>query len=122
MMGQMKQLGVNTLMLGGDCISAPEMGRLDGDTITDQVYYTQGGALLDKLASGKTFATEYQERYTRPAETYATSFYDRMLLSAQAMKEANSMEPKQYLPAMEKIHYKGVAGVYAFDANHDLKQ
>ena len=40
MMGQMKQLGVNTLMLGGDCISAPEMGRLDGDTITDQVYYT----------------------------------------------------------------------------------
>ena len=45
-----------------------------------------------------------------------------MLLSAQAMKEANSVEPKQYLPAMEKIHYKGVAGVYAFDANHDLKQ
>jgi len=38
------------------------------------------------------------------------------------MKEANLMEPKQYLPAMEKIHYKGVAVIYAFDANHNLKQ
>ncbi len=38
------------------------------------------------------------------------------------MKEANLVEPKQYLPAMEKIHYKGVAVIYAFDANHNLKQ
>ncbi|SFI20036.1 ABC-type branched-chain amino acid transport system, substrate-binding protein [Collimonas sp. OK307] len=119
---QMKQLGVSAKFLGGDGICSPEMGRLGGDAITDQVYCTQGGALLDKLASGKTFAADYQKRYSRPAETYAASFYDGMMLIAQAMKEANSVEPKQYVSAMEKIHYKGVAGSYEFDANHDLKQ
>ncbi len=119
---QMKQLGLNTLLLGGDGICAPEMGRLGGDAITDQVYCTQGGAMLDKLASGKAFAADYQKRFNRPAETYAASFYDGMMLIAQAMKEANSVEPKQYISALEKIHYKGVAGSYEFDAKHDLKQ
>jgi ABC-type branched-subunit amino acid transport system substrate-binding protein len=45
-----------------------------------------------------------------------------MMVIAQAMKDANSVEPKQYVSALEKIHYKGVAGAYEFDANHDLKQ
>jgi ABC-type branched-subunit amino acid transport system substrate-binding protein len=119
---QMKQLGVSAMFLGGDGICSPEMGRLGGDAITDQVYCTQGGAMLDKLASGKIFAADYQKQYNRPAETYAASFYDGMMLIAQAMKAANSVEPKQYVSALEKIHYKGVAGSYEFDANHDLKQ
>ncbi|MDP5008141.1 MAG: branched-chain amino acid ABC transporter substrate-binding protein, partial [Glaciimonas sp.] len=39
MMRQMKQLGLDKMvMLGGDGICAPEMGRLGGDAITDQVY------------------------------------------------------------------------------------
>ncbi|MBB5199563.1 ABC-type branched-subunit amino acid transport system substrate-binding protein [Glaciimonas immobilis] len=122
MVRQMKQLGLNTLMLGGDGICAPEMGRLGGDAITDQVYCTQGGAMLDKLASGKTFAAEYQKRFGRPAETYAASFYDGMMVVAAAMKAANSVEPKQYVTALAKIKYKGVAGEYEFDANRDLKQ
>jgi ABC-type branched-subunit amino acid transport system substrate-binding protein len=119
---QMKQLGVNALLLGGDGICSPEMGKLGGDAIGEQVYCTQGGAMLDKLASGKAFAAEYQKRFNRPAETYAASFYDGMMVVAQAMKAANSVEPKQYVAALAKIKYKGVTGDYEFDANHDLKQ
>jgi branched-chain amino acid transport system substrate-binding protein len=119
---QMKQLGVNALLLGGDGICSPEMGKLGGDAIGEQVYCTQGGAMLDKLASGKAFAAEYQKRFNRPAETYAASFYDGMMVVAQAMKAANSVEPKQYSAALAKIKYKGVTGEYEFDANHDLKQ
>ena len=119
---QMKQLGLNVMFMGGDGICAPEMGRLGGDAVTDKVYCTQGGAMLDKLAAGKAFAADYQKRFNRPAETYAASFYDGMMVVAQAMKEANSVEPKQYVAALAKIKYKGVAGMYEFDANRDLKQ
>lgn len=119
---QMKQLGVSGLLLGGDGICAPEMGRLGGDAITDQVYCTQGGAMLDKLDAGKVFAADYQKRFNRPAETYAASFYDGMMVIAQAMKEAKSVEPKVYQPVLAKIKYKGVAGAYEFDDKHDLKQ
>ena len=45
-----------------------------------------------------------------------------MMLIAQAMKTANSVEPKQYSPVLAKIKYKGVVGEYEFDDKHDLKQ
>ena len=119
---QMKQLGINATLMGGDGICSPEMGRLGGDAIGESVYCTQGGTMLDKAKEGKVFAEDYQKKYGRPAETYAVSFYDGMMLIAQAMKAANSIEPKQFGPALAKISYKGVAGQYDFDANHDLKQ
>jgi ABC-type branched-subunit amino acid transport system substrate-binding protein len=119
---QMKQIGLNTLLLGGDGICSSEMGRLGGDAVGQQVYCTQGGTMLEKAEAGKTFAAEYKQKYKRPPEVYAASFYDGMMLIAEAMKAANSVEPKQYAPALAKIKYKGVAATYDFDDKHDLKQ
>lgn len=119
---QMKQLGIDAILLGGDGICSPEMGRLGGDAIGETVYCTQGGTMLEKAKEGKAFAEEYQKKFGRPAETYAVSFYDGMMLIAQAMKAANSVDPKQYGPALANIKYKGVVGEYEFDDKHDLKQ
>lgn len=119
---QMKQLGIQALLLGGDGICSPEMGRLAGDAIGDNVYCTQGGTMLEKAKEGKAFADDYQKKFGRPAEVYAVSFYDGMMVIAHAMKAANSIEPKFYGPVMAKIKYKGVAGQYEFDHQHDLKQ
>lgn len=119
---QMKQIGLNALMLGGDGICSPQMGKLGGDAIGPHIYCTQGGAILDKAEAGKTFAADYKQKYNRPPEVYAASFYDGMMLIAEAMKAANSVEPKQYAPALAKIKYKGVAASYEFDDKHDLKQ
>lgn len=119
---QMKQIGLNVLLLGGDGICSPEMGRLGGEAIGPHIYCTQGGTVLDKEEGGKAFAAEYSKRFNRPPEVYAASFYDGMMVIAQAMKAANSIEPKQYAPALAKISYKGVAATYEFDDKHDLKQ
>ena len=119
---QMKQIGFNALLLGGDGICSPEMGRLGGEAVGQQVYCTQGGAILDKAEAGAAFAADYKKKYNRPPEVYAASFYDGMMLIAEAMKAANSVEPKQYGPALAKIKYKGVAAAYEFDDKHDLKQ
>lgn len=118
---QMKQLGMQTKMLGGDGICMPEMGRLAGDAIGPHIYCTQGGAMLDRAADGKAFAEEYKKKFNRPPEVYAASFYDGLNLIALAMKAANSIEPREYSKALAKVNYKGIAGVYRFDENHDLK-
>jgi len=122
MLRQIKNLGISSLFLGGDGICAPEMGRLAGDAIGKQVYCVQSGAMLDKLAAGKTFAADYQKRFKRPAETYGAAFYDGMMLIARAMKDADSVDPHQYLSALQKINYQGVTGNYEFNAQHDLLQ
>ena len=122
MVRQMRQLGIKAYVLGGDGICSAEMGRLAGEFANEQVYCTQGGAMLEKLAEGKKFTADYKVRHNRAPEVYAPSFYDGMMLIAQAMKKANSVEPQKYLPVLNTIRYKGIAGVYEFDANRDLKQ
>jgi len=118
---QMKQLGVNTYLLGGDTICNGEMGKLTGDAMDNRVFCTQGGSMLETQSAGKTFATNYEKQYGSKPLTYAVSFYDGMMLIADAMQKAKSVEPKQYEPVLAKIKYKGVAGVYEYDKNHDMK-
>jgi branched-chain amino acid transport system substrate-binding protein len=37
------------------------------------------------------------------------------------MQQANSVDPKKYLPALSKIQYTGVTGKIAFDDKGDIK-
>lgn len=118
---QMKQLGVNSYLLGGDTICNSEMGKLSGDAMDNRVFCTQGGSMLEAETAGKTFSDNYQKLFGSKPLTYAVSFYDGMMLIADAMQKAKSVEPKKYEPVLAKIKYKGVAGMYEYDKNHDMK-
>ncbi len=118
---QMHQLDINVYLLGGDAICDAEMGKLGGSAVGAHVYCTQGGSILAAQTAGKAFSANYLKQYNTKPMTYAVSFYDGMMAIADAMTKANSVEPKQYMPALAAIKYKGVTGVYEFDSNHDLK-
>ncbi|MFM9436731.1 branched-chain amino acid transport system substrate-binding protein [Janthinobacterium sp. CG_23.3] len=119
---QMKQLGINAKLLGGDTICTAEMGNLGGDAVGENVLCSQGGAILDKAANGPAFKARFQKRFNQNADVYAASFYDATMLYAQAMQKANSIDPVKVGPTIAAISYKGVAGNYAFDAHGDMKQ
>lgn len=119
---QMKQLGINAKLLGGDTICTVEMGKIGGDAVGDNVLCSQGGAILDKAANGPAFKAKYKKRFEHDADVYAASFYDATMLFAQAMQKSNSVDPVKVGPEITKMSYKGVAGTYEFDANGDMKQ
>ncbi|HVK93238.1 MAG TPA: branched-chain amino acid ABC transporter substrate-binding protein [Noviherbaspirillum sp.] len=119
---QMKQLGMNAKLLGGDTICAAEMGKLGGDAVGANVLCAQGGAILDKAANGPEFKTKYKKRYNQDPDVYAASFYDGMMMYANAMKKTNSVDPVKVSAEIAKGTYKGVAGTYAFDSNGNMKQ
>jgi len=52
---------------------------------------------------------------------YSISFYDGVMVIAEAMKKANSIDPTKFAPAMATVSYHGIAGTYEFDKNRDLK-
>jgi ABC-type branched-subunit amino acid transport system substrate-binding protein len=119
---QMKQLGLGDLyFLGGDAICASEMGKLGGDAVDDRVYCTQGGAVLETQDGGNRFVAKYQSLYNKKPLIYAVSFYDGVFVLAKAMKKADSVDPVKFMPVLQNIAYRGTAGTYAFDNNHDLK-
>lgn len=118
---QMKQLGINARLLGGDTICAAEMGKLGGDAVGENVLCAQGGAILDKAASGPEFKANYKKRFNKDPDVYAASFYDGVMLYADAMKKADSVEPAKVNAAIAKGEFKGVAGTYAFDEKGNMK-
>jgi branched-chain amino acid transport system substrate-binding protein len=118
---QMKQLGFNAKLLGGDTICVSEMAKLGGEAVGDNVLCAQGGAILDKAAAGPEFKAKYKKRYNQDPDVYAASFYDGMLMFAEAMKKANSIDAAKVGAEITKGSYKGVAGTYAFDDKGNMK-
>jgi ABC-type branched-subunit amino acid transport system substrate-binding protein len=119
---QMRALGLKAHLLGGDTLCSAEMAKLGGDAVGENIVCAQSGALLERLAGGAAFATRYQARFKRAPDVYAASFYDQTMFLAQAMKSANSTDPKAVGAALHAGSYQGVAGTYAFDAAGNMKQ
>ena len=119
---QMRQLGLNAKLLGGDTLCSPEMAKLGGDAVGENVLCAQGGAILEKQAGGPAFKANYQKRFKRAPDVYAASFYDQMMFIAQAMRTTNSTNPAVVGTALHSTSYKGVVGNYAYDAKGNMKQ
>jgi ABC-type branched-subunit amino acid transport system substrate-binding protein len=119
---QMKQLGITAKLLGGDTICTAEMGKLGGDTVGENVLCSQGGAILDKAATGPAFKAKFKARFKQDADVYAAAYYDAVMLYAQGMQKANSIDAQKVQAIISAGSYQGVAGTYAFDAKGDMKQ
>ena len=119
---QMRQLGLSAKLLGGDTICSPEMAKLGGDAVGENVLCAQGGAILEKQAAGPAFQKHYKERFKQAPDVYAASFYDQTLFIAQAMKAANSTDPSVVATTIRNTSYKGVVGTYAYDDKGNMKQ
>jgi len=118
---QIRQLGLNAKLLGGDTICTSELGKLGGDAVGANVLCSQGGALLDKAAAGPAFKARFKKRFNADPDVYAASYYDAANMFAQAMQQANSTDPAKVGAAIAAGSYQGVAGTYAFDAKGDMK-
>lgn len=120
---QMKQLGITAKLLGGDGLCSSETAKLaGGDAVSENVWCTQGGAMIQRASEGQAFVQAYRAANNqRDPLTYAVNFYDAVHLIAQAMQKAGSTDPAKVAEAMQKGSYKGAAGTYEFDAQRDLK-
>jgi len=119
---QMRQLGLTAKLLGGDTLCSPEMAKLGGDAVGENVLCAQGGAILEKQAGGPAFLAQYKARFKQSPDVYAASFYDQTMFIAQAMRSSNSTDPSVVGAALHSTSYKGVVGEYAYDEAGNMKR
>jgi ABC-type branched-subunit amino acid transport system substrate-binding protein len=120
---QMKQLGLaNVRLLGGDTLCSPEMAKLGGDAVGENVLCAQAGAMLDKQPGGPAFKARFKQRFQREPDVYAPAFYDQTMFIAQAIKAANAVDAAAVGKQLHTMSYQGVAGTYGYDANGNLKK
>jgi branched-chain amino acid transport system substrate-binding protein len=118
---QMKLLGMNIKLMGGETMNSAKFIELAGSAAEGDIASTPGAA-LESRPGGKAFADKYKAHFHQDIGLYSPYFYDGVMLIAAAMKAANSTDPAKYLPALAKIQYPGITADFAFDANGDLTQ
>jgi len=123
MLRQMEQLGLGKVKyFGGDGICTTELAKLAGGAKTlDNVVCAEGAASLAKMPGGTAWKARYDKKYPGQYQIYSPYTYDATMLLADAMKRANSSDPKVYLPELQKSNYKGVTAHIAFESNGELK-
>jgi branched-chain amino acid transport system substrate-binding protein len=123
MLRQMKQLGMNVRMMGGDGICSDEIFKLSGGTMVDgQVVCAEAGGVRGEGKAGMDkFRADYKKRFGIDVQINAPYAYDATMVMADAMVKAGSAVPAKYLPFLAKTSYKGVTGPVAFDARGDVR-
>ncbi len=113
---QIKQLGINAKLLGGDTLCSPEMGKLGGDAVNGVVYCVYAGMLMDSNAGAQAFQEKFKKRYGQGPDVYGPFYYDQVMNIGQAMEKSGSTDPAKVGAHMYQNTYKGVMGEYAYDA------
>lgn len=116
---QMQTLGLKAKLLGGDGIHTAEFMKLAGPA-AEGVTASLPGVPLESMPHGPEFKQRFEAKYG-VIQLYAPYCYDAMMVVAEAMKRAGSIDPAKYLAEMPKTNYDGVTANITFDENGDLK-
>jgi branched-chain amino acid transport system substrate-binding protein len=117
---QMKDLGIKAKFLGGDGVCTPEFMKLGGEA-TEGQYCSLPGMPLEKLAKGPEFKDKFVKKFNAEIQLYSPYVYDAVMVMADSMKRANSVDPVKYLAEVGKTSYDGVTAKISFDEFGDLK-
>ena len=123
MLRQMEQLGMgNVKYFGGDGICTAEIAKLAAGAKTlSNVVCAEGGAPRDQMPGGKAWKAKYDAKYPGQFQVYSPYTYDATHLIVDAMKRANSVDPKVYTPELLKSQFKGVTSTISFEPNGEMK-
>lgn len=123
MLRQMEQLGMgNVKYFGGDGVCTSEIAKLAAGAKTlANVICAEGGSSLAKMPGGTAWKAKYDAKYPNQFQVYSPYTYDATYLIVDAMKRANSVDPKVYTPELAKSNFKGVTSTIAFEPNGEMK-
>jgi branched-chain amino acid transport system substrate-binding protein len=123
MLRQMEQLGMtNVKYFGGDGICTQEIIQLvQGAKTLGNVICAEGGASLDKMPGGRAWKDRYDKKYPGQFQVYSPYTYEATFVLVDAMKRANSADPKAYTPKLIETNFKGITANIQFEPNGELK-
>ncbi|WP_394757003.1 branched-chain amino acid ABC transporter substrate-binding protein [Rhodoferax sp.] len=122
MLRQMEQLGMTGVKyFGGDALCTEKLPELSSTAGTlKNVTCATGGASVQKMQGGIAWKKKYDARFPGQFQIYSPYAYDATFVLVDAMKRANSVDPKTYVDFIGKTHYKGVTANIAFTAKGEL--
>lgn len=116
---QMMDLGMTTPLFGSS-ISSDEFISFAGKEAAEGTISADSGQAIENMPGGPAFVKKFSAKFG-PVVMYAPYGYDSTNVLINAMKAANSADPKKYLPEISKVSFNGVTGPISFDSKGDLR-
>jgi branched-chain amino acid transport system substrate-binding protein len=122
MLRQMEQLGLGSVKyFGGDALCTEKLAELSSQSANLQnVTCATGGASVQKMQGGAQWKKKYDARFPGQFQVYSPYAYDATFVLVDAMKRADSVNPKVYVPFISKTQFKGVTANIAFTPKGEL--
>jgi branched-chain amino acid transport system substrate-binding protein len=117
---QMKSLGLNAKLIGGDGWQTPNFIKLAGDA-AEGAMASVPGLPKDQMPGGKDFLARFKTKYGNEVELFAPFGYDAVNVFIDSMKRAGSTDPAKFLSEVGKTKINGIIGPIAFDEKGDIK-
>ena len=123
MLRQMDQLGMSSVkFFGGDGICTTEIIKIaSGAKSLDGVVCAEGGSSIAKMPGGTAWKAKYDAKCPGQFQIYSPYTYDATFVLVDAMKRADSVDPKVYTPKLMETSYKGVTATIAFEPTGEMK-
>jgi branched-chain amino acid transport system substrate-binding protein len=115
---QGRELGIKAVFAFGDGACTEEMNKLGGPA-AEGLLCSQAG--IPPQAASRKFLDAYKKKFNVDPIIYSPFTYDAANMLIEAMKKADSSDPKKYLPELQKMTYNGATGPISFDDKGDRK-
>ena len=122
MLRQLDQLGLgNVKFFSGDGSCTEKLSELASKSpAVGNVTCATGGSSVEKMAGGQDWKKRYDAKFPGQFQIYSPYAYDATMVLVDAMKRANSVDPKVYVPQLAKTNYKGVTSQIQFTNKGEL--
>ena len=120
MVKQLRKLGMKAAFMGADGVNTPEFAKLAGKD-AEGAYASSAGAPKEAMPGYASFNDKFKARFKTDIQAYAPYTYDAARVLLDAMKRADSADPKKFMPEIAKTQLQGVTGEIAFEPNGDIK-
>jgi len=122
MLRQMEQLGLGQVKyFGGDALCTEKLPELASKVAAlKNVTCATGGASVTKMQGGAEWKKRYDAKFPGQFQIYSPYAYDAAMVLVDAMKRADSVDPRKYTPFIAKTNYKGVTANVTFTPKGEL--
>ena len=122
MLRQMEQLGLGKVkFFSGDGSCTEKLPELASKSAAvANVTCATGGISVEKMAGGQDWKKRYDAKFPNQFQIYSPYAYDATMVLVDAMKRADSVDPKVYVAALPKTNYKGVTAQIQFTDKGEL--
>jgi branched-chain amino acid transport system substrate-binding protein len=119
---QARQLEIKAQFMGGEGWDSPTLLQVAGKS-ADGAYYVNHFSADNPKPNVQAFVQAYRQRYGTAPDALAALWYDGARLIADAIRRADSADPKRIRDALAATRdFPGVTGSISMDANRNASK